>query len=218
MVSTWNRSQAGIAWAWAGRNWVQLGPLRQGEGSIPAVSGNLVKCDRRGATPSGQQAPVPDSSYEPLPPVAWTDTGLDVPFVGEDGRRTVFRVCRLPLPGWHAPLTEAFAERVGPTSTRRPLSSAAGSWTTLGRFLRFLDGLPQPPLTPRELTAAQVDAYLRHRVRSPLGQWAWEELIELRPRYDCRWGALTALEPIGTGAVVPTPDHHSFTNQERHSF
>jgi hypothetical protein len=138
-----------------------------------------VRGDRRGATHAGHRAPVPDSSYDPPPPVAGTDTGLDVPFVGEDGRRTVFRVGRLPLPGWHAPLAEAFAERVGPAGTRRTLSSAAGSWSTLGRFLRFLDDLPQPP-TPRELTAAQVDAYLRHRVRSPLGQRAWEELIELR--------------------------------------
>jgi hypothetical protein len=139
-----------------------------------------VSRDRRGATHAGHRAPVPDSSYEPPPPVARTDTGLDVPFVGEDGRRTVFRVGRLPLPGWHAPLAEAFAERVGPAGTRRTLSSAAASWGVLGRFVRFLDSLPQPPATPRELTAVQVDAYLRHRVRSPLGQRAWDELIELR--------------------------------------
>lgn len=131
-------------------------------------------------THAGHRAPIPDSPYESPPPVARTDTGLDVPFVGEDGRRTVFRVGRLPLPGWHAPLAEAFAERVDPAGTRRTLSSAAGSWTTVGRFLRFLDGLPRPPETPRELTAAQVDTYLRHRVRSAVGQRAWEELTELR--------------------------------------
>jgi hypothetical protein len=133
-----------------------------------------------GSTHAGRPAPLPSQPYEPPPPVARTVTGLDVPFFGEDGRNTVFRMGGLPLPGWHAPLAEAFAERVGPAGTRRTLSSATVSWGVLGRFVRFLDSLPQPPATPRELTAVQVDAYLRHRVRSPRGQRAWEELIELR--------------------------------------
>jgi hypothetical protein len=61
---------------------------------------------------------------------------------------------------------------------RRTLAWAASSWTVLGRLVRFLDGLPHPPATPAMLTAAQVDAYMRHRVRV-VGPWAWEELTDV---------------------------------------
>jgi hypothetical protein len=37
IVSTWNRSQARIAWACARRNCAQVGPARRGAGSIPAA-------------------------------------------------------------------------------------------------------------------------------------------------------------------------------------
>jgi hypothetical protein len=37
IVSQWNRSPARIAWAWAVRNCAQVGPVRCGSGSIPAV-------------------------------------------------------------------------------------------------------------------------------------------------------------------------------------
>jgi hypothetical protein len=36
-VSRWKRSQARIAWAWAVRNSRQVGPVRRGGGSRPAV-------------------------------------------------------------------------------------------------------------------------------------------------------------------------------------
>jgi hypothetical protein len=91
----------------------------------------------------------------------------------------VFAVGALPLPGWHASLAAAFAQRVGPAGTRRTQASAASSWTILQRLVRFLAGLPHPPATPAELTAAQVDAYMRQRVRV-VGPWAWEELTEVR--------------------------------------
>jgi hypothetical protein len=111
--------------------------------------------------------------------VVATAAGLAVDFRGEDGRGKVFPVGELPLPGWHSWLGAAFAQRVGPSGTRRTLASAASSWTIVQRLVRFLAGLPDPPATPAVLTAAQVDAYMRHRVRA-VGPWAWEELTEVR--------------------------------------
>lgn len=138
-----------------------------------------MRRDRRGSTHSGQPASVPLAVYEPPPEVISTATGLTVAFRGEDGRSKVFTVGELPSPGWHASLAAAFAQRVGPAGTRRTLASAASSWTILQRLVRFLDGVPHAPATPAMLTAAQVDAYMRHRVRV-VGPWAWEELTDVR--------------------------------------
>ncbi|NGY65082.1 hypothetical protein G7043_39835 [Lentzea sp. NEAU-D13] len=112
--------------------------------------------------------------------MAYHDGGLVVEFVGEDGRHRRFGVGELPLPGWHAPLAAAFAAAVGPAGTRRTLASAATTWGAVIRFVRFLAGLPSPPVVPQELTATQVDAFLRHRIDALGATWAWRELSPLR--------------------------------------
>lgn len=109
-------------------------------------------------------------------------------FLGEDGRSGVFRLGTLPLPGWHEAAAAAFAARTGPAGTRRTLASARGGWQVLGHLLRSLAELDCPPATPAELTAIQLDAYMRRRVRET-GPWQWDQLNELR--------ALLRVPPLG---------------------
>ncbi|MET8759902.1 hypothetical protein [Lentzea sp. NPDC004782] len=106
--------------------------------------------------------------------------GLVVEFLGEDGRSGTFLIGELPLPGWHAVLAAVFAALVGPAGTRRTLASATTAWGTLGRFARFLADLPDPPTTPRQLIASQLDSFLLHRVDAIGAAAAWMEMGVLR--------------------------------------
>jgi len=84
-------------------------------------------------------------------------------FHGDDGREHVFDMARLPLPGWWIPLAGAFAQRTGPGGGLRTRTSAVNMWGCLGRWMRFLAGLPTPPAVPDQLTAAHVEAFVRFR-------------------------------------------------------
>lgn len=136
--------------------------------------------DRRGSTHTGRPATVPEQVYEPPSAVADYGHGQVVEFQGEDGRRRRFPVGELPLPGWHAVLAAAFASVVGPAGTRRTLASATTAWGTLGRFVRFLAGLSTPPPVPQQLTAAQMDSFLLHRIDAIGAPAAWMEIGVLR--------------------------------------
>ncbi len=140
-----------------------------------------LSSDRRGTTHRGRRSAVAAMGYESSHDgEASANAGL-VHFVGEDGRTAVFSVSNLPLPQWHPALSEAFGRRVGPAGTRRTLASANSLWGTLSRFIRFLDNLAAPPATPQELTAVQVDAYIRSRIRSLGGVWGFSDVMEVRP-------------------------------------
>ena len=121
----------------------------------------------RNSTHVGHPAPVPGPGYEPPPDVVEHGSAASVEFVGEDGRRKLFSLQRLPLPGWHDAVAAAFAARVGPSGGRRTLMSAERAWATLGRFMRFLATLPDAPQLPSRLTASHVDAYVQHRSGPP---------------------------------------------------
>jgi hypothetical protein len=123
---------------------------------------------------------VADQNYEPPPDVIETHDSLVITFSGEDGRSAVFSMAGLPLPLWHSTLCEAFTRRVGPAGSRRTQASARTTWSTMCRFIRFLDELPEPPATPRQLTAIQLDAYLRGRIRALRGRWGFSDFLELR--------------------------------------
>src|SRR5205823_3796740 len=87
----------------------------------------------RGATAPGRRAALPQPRYQPPPSTAVTpDEGLLVAFAGEDGRRAVFRIDRLPLPGWHRPLATAWARRIGPAGGLRTKASVRGAWGSVG--------------------------------------------------------------------------------------
>jgi hypothetical protein len=144
-----------------------------------------VSRDGRGVTHVGRPATVPGSGYEPPVEVITTAVGPAVEFTGDDGRNHAFAIGDLPLPGWHTAMAAAFAERVGPTGSRRTLASATVVWDVLRRFVRFLATLPQPPAVPQQLSAADVDTYMRHRVRAVGASWAWQELIDLRLLFGC---------------------------------
>ncbi|MEE6168586.1 MULTISPECIES: hypothetical protein [unclassified Mycolicibacterium] len=50
----------------------------------------------------------------------------------------------------------------------------------MGRFLRFLAELPEPPETAAHLTAIQLDSYLRSRIRIRHGRQGFTDFLDLR--------------------------------------
>lgn len=138
--------------------------------------------DGRGSTHRGRRADLPASSrYEPRPePSGDSGVGLAVPFVGEDGRRHVFDVGALPLPGWHPSLAAALAQLIGPAGSRRTLPSARGVWGTMARFVRALAQTPNPPAQPRALTISQIETYFQQRRQAVSAQSVGVELLGLR--------------------------------------
>ncbi|MDT4993382.1 MAG: hypothetical protein QOH97_3274 [Actinoplanes sp.] len=116
----------------------------------------------RGSTGRGRPAVMPGGAYAAAEETAGSDP--DVEFQGEDGRRAVFSFGRLPLPGWHGPLAQALRHRIGPAGSRRTRSSAVGVWGPADRFLRFLGGLPRPPVRPADLTVEQVRSFYASRI------------------------------------------------------
>jgi hypothetical protein len=110
---------------------------------------------------------MPGHGYEPPEPVRELAGGrLLVAFHGDDDRRRVFDVSRLSLPGWHQILAAAVAERTGPGGGLRTFSAATTGWGALGRLVRFLGSLPQPPASPGQLTPAHLGAFYDHRART----------------------------------------------------
>jgi hypothetical protein len=110
---------------------------------------------------------MPGHSYEPPGPVRELPGGrLLVAFHGDDDRRRVFGVSRLPLPGWHQSLAAAVAERTGPGGGLRTFAAATTGWGALGRLVKFLGALPQPPASPDQLTPAHLEAFHDHRAKT----------------------------------------------------
>lgn len=147
----------------------------------------------RGSTGTGRPARLPAGPYRPSPAGHGASGGLVVEFAGEDGRRKSYALNRLPLPGWHTALADAWHTRVGPGGTLRTLSSAEASWATLGRLLRFLDSASPPPADPSQLTAAHVEAFCRQREAAVGGTYACREVHQLSLLF--RGGALRDATP-----------------------
>ena len=160
--------------------------------------------DRRGSTHRGRPSVVADQNYEPPPDVIETHDSLVITFSGEDGRSAVFSMAGLPLPLWHPALCEAFTRRVGPAGSRRTQASARTIWNTMCRFIRFLDELPAPPATPQQLTAIQLDAYLRGRIRALRGRWGFVRFPGLTTTAA---RAATAGSALTVGGQLPGSTH-----------
>ena len=109
-------------------------------------------------TRPGRRSPLPAGSYEARPAARTGLRGLEVAFVGDDGRWRVFGFAGLPAVGWHEPLASAFAARTGPGGQLRTLASAVCAWGTAGRFLRFVASEQPVPADPAMLRAAHLAA------------------------------------------------------------
>lgn len=119
---------------------------------------------RQGAgTRRGRPSLRPDGDYAPTPLVTETPAGLDVTVIGEDARRRTFSMTGLPLPLWHRPLADAFAQCTGPHGTLRTPTSAAHVWFAMRVFLNTLDAMADTPTTPQRLTTRHLDRYLLNR-------------------------------------------------------
>lgn len=140
----------------------------------------------RGSTRTGRPAALPDGRYEASPVVEDTAEyeGFVVRFEGEDGRKRILRVDQLPLPGWHRPLAVALAVYVGPSGYRRTYSSVGGVWGAVGRVVRFLHTLPDPPESPPELTVAHLKAFQRFRSTSSSERAGVKDLGQFRAVLD----------------------------------
>ncbi len=114
----------------------------------------------RGSTGPGRRSALPAADYEAPALVHEGASGeLVVDFHGEDGRRGTFDVGKLPLPGWHPLLAEAFAMRTGPGGGLRTLSGAQNRWLPLRRWTYFLASLDPQPVVPAQLTRYHVNAF-----------------------------------------------------------
>ncbi|MEV7194596.1 hypothetical protein AB0N81_22720 [Streptomyces sp. NPDC093510] len=114
----------------------------------------------RGSTGQGRRSALPAADYKaPALVHEGASGGLVVDFHGEDGRRGTFDVGKLPLPGWHPLLAEAFAMRTGPGGGLRTLSGAQNRWLPLRRWTDFLASLDPQPVVPAQLTRYHVNAF-----------------------------------------------------------
>jgi len=121
----------------------------------------------RGSTGPGRAAVLPGGDYERPGPVGeQPGGGIVVLFHGDDDRRGIFEFSRLPLPGWHEALAAAFAERTGPGGGLRTAAAAGTGWGALGRLVRFLAALPDPPARPGQLTRAHLQSFHDQRART----------------------------------------------------
>ena len=115
----------------------------------------------RGSTRPGVSARLPDGTYTPAALRRTSTTGSAVVvFEGEDGRHRTFDFGCCPLPGWHEPLADALAQRVGPRRALRTSSSSVSAWNNLRAFLRFLAALPDAPTGPADLTVSHTAGYV----------------------------------------------------------
>ena len=147
----------------------------------------------RGSTRAGRPALMPTGVYEPPAAVRHEHTGFSVDFHGEDGRHGTFHIDELPLPGWHAPLAAAWAIRTGPSGRLRTLASARSGWGVVGRLLRFLHSLPDPPADPSRLAAEHLEGFFRHRATTNAEAHAAAEVRDI--------GKLLRLPPLN--ATIP---------------
>lgn len=104
----------------------------------------------------GRSAALPLGPYEPPPAVRPTPAGVEVAFEGEDGRRKVFSLASLPLPGWHEDLAVAEAARFGPTGTCRTLHSAEHVHNAARLLLTSLAELDEPPSAAGDLRESHL--------------------------------------------------------------
>ncbi|MCX4596981.1 hypothetical protein OG819_47345 [Streptomyces sp. NBC_01549] len=139
----------------------------------------------RGSTGPGRPSALPPDEYDPPGPVGAGPAGATVVFFhGDDGRHDVFDMARLPLPGWWIPLAGAFAQRTGPSGGLRTRTSASGAWWCLGRWMRFLAGLPAPPADPGRLTAAHVEGFVRFRTAQAGEETAFKDVQDIKLLLD----------------------------------
>ncbi|MFE2033872.1 hypothetical protein ACFXBB_11565 [Streptomyces scopuliridis] len=121
----------------------------------------------RGSTGPGRPSALPGHGYEPPAPVRELPDGrLLVAFHGDDDRRRVFDVSKLPLPGWHRALAAVVAERTGPGGGLRTFAAATTGWGSLSRLVKFLGALAEPPASPDQLMPAHLQAFHNHRART----------------------------------------------------
>jgi len=147
---------------------------------VPAAP-STAPGQRATATWPGRSTARPAGAYDPAAAVrdVAAAEGAAVDFAGEDGRTRTFRFATLPLPGWHDDLAAAFARLTGPTGGRRTLAAAEDAWQALGRLLRLLDSLPQPPHDVARLTARHLRRFELHRRRTVNQQSVARELRTL---------------------------------------
>jgi hypothetical protein len=139
----------------------------------------------RGSTGPGRPSVLPPGAYDPPGPVRDGAVGATVVFFyGDDGREDVFDMARLPLPGWWIPLAGAFAQRTGPGGGLRTRTSAVGMWWCLGRWMRFLAGLPTPPADPGQLNAAHVEGFARLRAAQAGEETALKDVQDIKLLLD----------------------------------
>lgn len=112
----------------------------------------------RGSTGPDRPTTFPSEFYEARNEGVSVDN-LVVSFVGEDGRTATFDVATLPLPGWHVPLAEAWARRIGPAGELRTRSSVIGRWASLKHFFHYLEGVVEPPQYPEDLRKRHATGY-----------------------------------------------------------
>lgn len=127
----------------------------------------------------GRGALRPEGVYEPEPEVRESFDGLEVPFLGDDGRRWVFSFEKLPVPGIHRDLAAAFAARTGVHGPRRTLASATSSWQTLCRFVNWLGDLPRPPRDVTGLRPSHLERFYRHRFATVSKAQALRDVADL---------------------------------------
>lgn len=135
---------------------------------------------KRGSTRAGVPAALPGEPYDPPAAVTGAPTGHTVRFEGEDGREMTLPVGRLPLPGWHPMIATAIEARVGPSGTRRTAASVDHVWAPVGRVLRFLDTLPEPPAELPMLTAVHLSAFMESAGSAPTHRTRLRDLRALR--------------------------------------
>jgi hypothetical protein len=131
---------------------------------------------------------MPTGVYEPPATIRHEHTGLSVDFHGEDGRHGTFYMDELPLPGWHEPLAAVWAIRTGPSGRLRTLASARGGWGVIGRLLRFLHSLPDPPADPSRLAGEHLEGFFHHRATTNAEAYAAAEVRDI--------GKLLRLPPL----------------------
>jgi hypothetical protein len=170
----------------------------------------------RAGTHLGRPTPRPTGAYEPPLLVQDGALGLEVTVLGEDGRRRTFRMGHFPLPLWHRPLAEAFADCAAAHGTIRTIGTAAHTWFALKVFLTFLNGMTNPPSSPPELTGRHLDRYLFARRQTVSGKTAVKQLQaigtvlrKIDPPEGISDEAVSWLDRRRPGITLATPSGYS---------
>ncbi|WP_378741277.1 hypothetical protein [Nocardia brasiliensis] len=134
----------------------------------------------RGSTRPGMRAPMPEGYYEPPAPVVVTAAGqVVVQFHGEDGRHRSFNFAECALPGWHADVAVALAQRIGPAGGLRTSSSVLAAWLPLKLFLRSLAQWPDPPEVPEQLRVEHVSRFIDERCSQDEPIYGRRQVVQL---------------------------------------